>query len=487
MDNEQLIQEFKTITNSEDDENIKNLLTIHDWNLNNAIMTFFDTGFESVNQPQSIINHRHDTNDHDTGFGDNPLEDIESTARSSGSDPFTYSTAQSFEMQDLIPRLPFAPRISNNWQYQIGIYNSLKPVETKVNTIWFLLLFVPKNLLNLIYSILRYFFKPKPNSFPKAINYELMDLNHEINFDNYNVYHKNYNDVYQKTKDNNEWLLVVLVNNDTSRFVESLLENNHFVNHFGEKGVVKLNIYVGNVDKSPESWEIGSKYQCKRLPSVYLIGNVTNNPSIMPSMSIIYRSNISIGFISNDVINQTTNKITKNLKKLTDHYEPQLITARLEKREIELSRKIKQNQDEAYIRSLEADKVKKLEKQKQLDLENYQKDKIKYLQYLKNSNWWEDLNTNGTIRIQIKLPEEKIVVKLDPSICLKDLYLFIETKLSDDIDIDEDCSGFKHNNDFKFELIQPYPKKVFDELHSPIEEVLKSGMSLLVELDEDED
>lgn len=484
MDNEQLIQEFKTITNSEDDENVRNLLIINDWNLNNAIMTFFDTGFETVNQPQSIINHRHDTdNDH----GENTFENIESTARSSGSDPFTYSTAQSFELQDLIPRLPFAPRISNNWQYQIGIYNSLKPVETKVNTIWFLLLFVPKNLLNLIYSILRYFFKPKPNAFPKTINYELMDLNHELTFDNYKIYHKDFNDVYQKTKDDNEWLLVVLVNNDTSMFVDNLLENSHFSNHFGDKGVVKLNIFIGNVDKSPESWEIGSKYQCKRLPSVYLISNVTNNPSIMPSMSIIYRSNISNGFLGKDFIDQTTNKITKNLKKLTDHYEPQLVTARLEKKEIEMSRRIKQNQDEAYVRSLEADKIKKMEKQKQIDLENYQKDKIKYLQYLKNSNWWENLNVNGTLRIQIKLPDEKIVVKLDPSICLKDLYLYIETKLSDDIEIDEDWSNFEHKNDFKFELIQPYPKKVFDELHSPILEILKSGMSLLVEKDEFED
>ena len=56
-------EEFKSITgidNDSQDEKIVQLLTIHDFNLNNAISVYFDTGFDSIANSSGINVHDQD-------------------------------------------------------------------------------------------------------------------------------------------------------------------------------------------------------------------------------------------------------------------------------------------------------------------------------------------------------------------------------------------------------------------------------------------
>ena len=73
-----------------------------------------------------------------------------------------------------------------------------------------------------------------------------------------------------------------------------------------------------------------------------LVGNVSASPDIMPSMSIVYKSNIAKPFITEEELPNTTNKILKNIGKLLERFNPQLVSARFDKQEMEISRQIRQ-------------------------------------------------------------------------------------------------------------------------------------------------
>ena len=68
-----------------------------------------------------------------------------------------------------------------------------------------------------------------------------------------------------------------------------------------------------------------------------LVGNVSASPDIMPSMSIVYKSNIAKPFITEEELPNTTNKILKNIGKLLERFNPQLVSARFDKQEMEIS------------------------------------------------------------------------------------------------------------------------------------------------------
>ena len=60
-DHKEKVDEFKSITgsstDSENDDKIIEFLTVHDFDLNNAISTYFDSGFDSIGNSSAINQH----------------------------------------------------------------------------------------------------------------------------------------------------------------------------------------------------------------------------------------------------------------------------------------------------------------------------------------------------------------------------------------------------------------------------------------------
>ena len=334
------------------------------------------------------------------------------------------------------------------------------------------------------------------------------DVSEKDNSLPYNIYDSNFNDIHSRTQKEYVWLLVVLVNNSSSSsaFVQQLFTHPSFSKLFNSStGTYKDTlIYMNNVETDPESFEVAQTYNVKKLPYIMLVGNVSPNPQqTLNSMSILYKSNLSISKESASVVSR---KVLYMLNKLLNQFNPQLITWKLDQQEIEFARAIKQQQDDAYQESLLRDQIKKSQKHSE-QLKKYFLFTLLELDY-SNSLLGSD------IRLAIKLPHgSRIVEKFGSSITANDLYLYVELKLLshehenedmkdllDDIELPENIKlahditpeNYYLRYPCKHELIQPFPKSIVPNSETVITEVpeLKSGANLLVEFkeeDEDED
>ncbi|KAL6450287.1 UBX2 UBX domain-containing protein 2 [Candida maltosa Xu316] len=566
-------EDFKSITgisNDTDDEKIAQLLILNDYNLNNAISTYFDSGFDTIGASSAV--NVHDEIDNNLTHRHNSNHDNDETPHSRD----LMNLQHQMFYDSFLPKLPKAPVISNGWQLEVGIHTSIiedrlrreeKEKEEKekedvregtesvhsvesstrkspISTLWIILLIIPKTLLHVLISAFKFLFGwgsfqlggNNDYKLRKSFNYEhfipgyklLPETFESSVLDSYSVHESDFNDLHQLSQKEYRWLLVVLVNDSESshNFVKKLVEHPEFDKLFNkENGVYnETDIFVGNVDKSPEAFEIGQTYSVRRTPYIMLVGYVSASPEIMPSMSILYKSNLSKVFITDEELPRTANKIMNNLNKLLDKFNPQLVSARFDKQEMDISRQIRQEQDDAYLRSLHLDKVKKEIKQKEEHAKKMAEQKSKLRQYyllkLLESNYIEtnvlDEQSENKCKIALKLPNGKRIVELfNTEISLLEFYMFIELKLfideqdeeeevtSDTIDLDDDIKesiqdikDYYSEYSFMFEIIQPYPKKIihleepsYDTALKDIKEFHKGANFLIefIEDDEDED
>ncbi|EAZ63256.2 secretion lowering protein [Scheffersomyces stipitis CBS 6054] len=592
-EHQELVDQFKAIAGLEDSENdnkVFQLLTINDFNLNNAISFYFDSGFESIEQSRArAANNVHDEQQ----------SELHSRRERRQSQDNVVNLQHQLFVDNFIPRLPKAPRIANGWQLDVGIHtsiieerereklklqatesSSISSATTEVQSreeisdkekynqeksssplgaLWIILLLVPKTLLQLLVSAFKHLFGFTSTTslkgfrdsgrVPKSFNYEhfkpdfnfaswltsellkpssseFEDDDKQIILDNFNIHTTNFNEVHESAQKKFTWVYVILINDteEAKSFLFSMLKSPFFNKLFNkENGMFKETlIYINNVDENPESLELAHTYKVKRIPYVMLVGNISASPQVLSSMSILFKSNLAQPFLRTpEECESTSKKVLKNTGKLLEKYDPQLISSRFDQQEIEFARLIKQQQDDAYLQSLELDKQKKLQKEKEaqtkLDEQNTLALQKYFLLFLFSSDYRAEI-TGGAdrSRIAIKLPDgRRIVEAFNKSISVSELYLYIEVKLFIDKLIDED--GELNNEDdlkdsihtimedltidsfsremyfekysFKFEVIQPYPKKVVTVGDEAIEKVpeLKSGANLLVEYNEEED
>lgn len=511
------VDEFLVITgaDAQDDETsskVASLLSHHGFNLNNAVLAFFDTGLET---PQPPVEPE--------------LPEFESIGSASGAERFESTVVHrnlqdEFSMDHFMPRLPKAPRISNRWQFDLGIQMSRraaslleKPQETeeekprRTSILWIILLIIPK-AFSFIFSLLKFItsFALSPVLRPtnRHFNYDeyeegydyATDLKRIENSTDFNISTQEFNKVHEISQREYDFLLLVLVDNKSEKFVENLLLLEQFTTLFHKStGTYKdTQIYINNVDKSPEAFELEKTYKARRFPYVALVANVSNSPAVMSSMSITYKSNLYLGDDEEEAA-QVTARVVRNVNKCLTSYSPQLVTKKYDKQEIEMSRLIKEQQDNAYLESLQQDKVKKQEKERKLQ-EKITSEKLKelkasYLTYLADCAWFEKqvegASPKDLIRVSIKLPHGKRVIqKFLKSASLNEIHLFVELQLfeSNEIDLREiDLEDYFDKFPFQFELFKPLPKVTLPSSVQTIEEFgeLKSGDSILVEyLDE---
>ncbi|KAI5958646.1 hypothetical protein KGF57_002491 [Candida theae] len=632
--NQETLDQFKVIAglessdNSSDvDDKIHRLLTVHDFDLNNAILTYLESGFETVESAN--LNNRSDRGASSAidpreiegingygggGTGDGIIQDdggigelIHRSASTRTRSEYVNLQSQMF-LNSLMPRLPKAPQISTRWQLDVGIHSSLihereesekekrklsekKELEDQtlieqssevasdtssvssrtirnsnsnsnsiLNTLWIILLIIPKNFLSVIISSIKFFFgfgwssgdDENDNNFKlnKPFDFEkfhpdysyLSELkkNEESNeastFESYDIVESGFNELHSHCQNEYDWLLVILTNDaiETTNFVTKLLQNSLFKKSFNKTdgNFKSAKLYFANVDHSPEAWEIGQTYKIKKTPYVMLVANVSPSPDIMASMSIVYKSNLSRQFIMDDELNVTVLKIAKYLTKNIDKYNPQLVAARYDKQETDFSRMIRQQQDDAYTQSLLKDKIKKQKRDEELRLKQEAELLVKLRRWflfnlIKENHIHSLTSKDDSLRVAVKLPSGKrLVEQFDKSITILQFFIYIELKLfieevaselnhanenwvQDKVTLDEliseldsqipeqhkekydDVHGYYSENPFKFEVVQPYPKKVIDcDSELTIEQVPEfKGANFLVEyiVEEEED
>lgn len=510
-----VLDEFALITNvSLDDQERANksviLLQNHSFNLNNAVLSYFENGLDNVVR--------------------NPTPEVVPTPEelfASGAERFE-STAvhrnlhDEFVMDSFLPKLPKAPKISNHWQFDLGIHMSRSAFrasekESEINSsstqvssqrrpnfLWIILLIIPK-ALSMLYSFIRYLFGINTSSMYKALpslfdyenyeeSYNIVKETDGVNAEELHIKTNDFNNLHEASQRDFRFLTVVLVDDSSVGFAKQFLQSPNLKLLLEECS--ENDFYVANISKSPEALELAHTYKVRRVPYVMLVGNVTRNPQVMSSMSVIYKSNLVYDKESGDP--QLANKVIRNLKKSVNHYNPQLVSKRYDKQEMELSRLLKEQQDEAYLKTLAQDREKKQEKQRKLE-EEEQKRKLEkvrqgFIFSLIENNWFEtqlkDLTAKEVVRVSIKIPDgRRMIQKFPKTMSMLAMYLFVETQLFEskenaeyeqcDTTVEEFCEKFT----FNFELFKPLPKVVVPAEKLTIEEFqeIKLGDNILVE------
>ncbi|MDC6270808.1 UBX domain-containing UAS family protein [Acetobacter pasteurianus] len=573
------IEQFIAITgiesNGDIEEKVLRLLNVHDNNLNNAISTYFDTGFESIETASetvggnisgsSAVDAREIEND------DDMEQLIHRSSMASRNEMVNLQTQMM--MNSLIPRLPKAPQISTRWQLDVGIHTSIihereekekekekqetqemenfattnsstenkelleqeenfenndrgkdqekpKSNTSLLNTIYFILLVIPKSVILVLLASIKFVFglgfgswpSQNPNNFRQHanFNYENFHPNYKYLetllerttiFNEYEIHESEFNELHTLCQREYDWLFVVLANDskESNGFVNKLFSHLAFKRMFAKTNGHYKNtkLFLGNVDHSPEAFEIAKTYKVRKIPYVMLIANVSPSPDIMPSMSVVYKSNLAKMFIEEEEVGLTVQKVTKQLSKNCEKFYPQLIAAKYDKQEMDISRMIRQQQDDAYLQSLVQDQIKKQqreeEKKLQREAQSLQNIKTLFLLDLFNSGYLHKVSeSNEVLKVAVKLPHGKrLVEQFDKSLTVLDFYIFIELKLfvenlltehgleseeeliakvdnlKNELEIIDEVKekystiqDYYKDMGFKFEVVQPYPKKV---------------------------
>lgn len=511
--------EFVIITgadsgNPETASKIITLLENHDYNLNNAIVSFFENGIENV-----VSNRR---------THEPPSFDEETQAFASGlsTGPIHRNLQDEFVLDHLLPKLPKAPKISSTWQFDLGIHMSRRAAEAKEKEEdesvhveerqhepekkssfpWIIFLIIPK-ALSFIFSFFKFLLGLNTpslyKSLPRLFNYDnyseeyLLERDLDIDLSDYQFNSSDFNKCHDRSQKDFDFVLALLVDTEYIPFARNMLQSEALHPLIGQNGEFKdTQLFVGNIDKSPEAFEVMQTYRPRRLPYLMLLGNVSNNPSVMSSMSVIYKSNL---LIDDPEDNHTVEKVVRNVKKCMSNFHPQLVSKRFDKEEMELSRLLKTKQDEAYLESLEQDKVKKQEKQMKAQLEKEMKEfaakKASFLKKIISSEWFnkqvEGATAKEAVRVSLKLPNgRRVIQKFKRSMPLSAIYVFVESQLYEpsgeeveDVECEWELDEFCEKNKFNFEVFKPFPKLEIPSSNDTIDffDQLKSGDNILVE------
>lgn len=494
------------------------LLSHHDFNLNNAVLAYFDSGLDLPEQPEPVPESPHF--DEPVQFG---LRRLDSNIH--------FNMLESLSDNMYRRRLPKAPPISNTWQFEVGLHMSRRaamlekaPVPEiaprKPSILWIILLIIPRAFL-LLFSFLKYiagFNAPSGLENLRKFDYDNYEEGYDFKSeledveeaDLYNIATSDFNKVHEWCKTEYNFLVILLVDDVSASLVKNFLRLENVKEYFDKKtGTYKdTQMYISNVTRSPEAFEVAKTYRKSRsdvFPLIVLAANVSNDPMVMSSMSLLFKLNLVVG----PDLYAGYQRLGRHMKTNLQEFEPQLVVKKYDKHEIEMSRLIKEQQDEAYQESLQQDKVKKQEKDRQLQAEAYSKNlrtlRNKYLTYLGESGWFqkrvEDVGPQDLVRLAIKLPNgRRIIQKFSKSAPLNELHLFVELQLfekteSEDEDEDDEVdvlamepSEYYERVPFGFELFKPMPKLTLPASMESIEEFgkLHSGDNVLVEYLEEE-
>lgn len=516
---QETVNEFVVITGiSTDDENLSKaiaLLTHHDFNLNNAVLAFFERGLEIPPPPPPQV--------------DPEPELIPSHEFTSGAERFEGAAVHrnlqnEFVMNHLFPNLMKASRIPNRWISDLAAHAAQKEhcektelttqtqSPTKKPSVWWMILLIFPKTLTLILTALRYIFRfdavpyesrpPKFDYLKYSASYSIKDtLSEGEVLSLYDVATEQFNESHEHCQKEYLFLLTILVDDASLEMVLALLSNTKFKALFDKSSgeFKECRLFIANIDRSPEALEIAQVYKFRKVPFIFAAANVSRNPAVMSSMSLVYKANCYFG--DEEEKRLLVGKVIKAIKKTFSEYNPQLVSKRYDKQEMEYSRFLKEKQDEAYLESLEADRIKKQEKElkkqtEELKVENAKK-KQAYLNYLVESEYFakqaEKCAASNSVRVAIKLPSgQRVIQKFIKTLSVCDIYLFAELQMMDGecssealegdaMEIDHD--DYLQKIGFQFELFKPLPKCVVPVSLMTIEEFgeLKSGDTLLLE------
>lgn len=449
------VNHFQSVTSCPDDELplIIKLLQNHSWNLEPALSRYFDGDWKD-----NLDNSHGSRIDETTAFGGGSLTPV-----SQGSMAFIDSG------QSYIPSLPIVTPLPNDYMEKFQLVG-LQPKRSVFNSSSLLaVMMFPSTLFKVgvmvfafIFQIITFGYFSGPNDIyqkvgrlPSKFEGPVRSTDDDIvalleNESSRLLEFKSslpFNELLSHCQANFKFMLIVflgdMVGQDTDlnsqRFLKNILADKSTLSFFNENKDI-LSIYIGTANDK-ESWAVGKHMGVRYIPECFLVANVMNSNTRGPGASFFSTNKMSV--LGNITIS-SLKRFERSLKYHMNKYTPELCVSRDEKKEIELARKIKQMQNEAYQESLQQDQLK--EERRRIEEEEHkiaklvqeQEDYNEKLQNTLANLFWLDIalkSLSSTCRgikneecaqIQIRMSDGKRMLKKFPSeATLFDLYICI--------------------------------------------------------------
>lgn len=498
---------FIDITNwQQDPSNAIKLLKSAGWNPEIAVMAHFD-GFDPA-----TMNQRND-------------EYIPRRQASNGTTSSTQHRGTSImeELNNSRPSASNAPRVNAN----PPVYGSLGGGMSIIQAV----LFSPFSMGIKMFNSFLYFLSWLFPFFPRLTGY--YPANRTAHHSSENINPKNtasrfirnfeevygpteipffeggYTDALEKAKSDLKYLVLIIESyeHDLSfTFNNSILTNTSVVEFLKREDVI---VWGGDVQQS-EAYQVASGLDATKFPFTALIAPSPATPtSPVLVMSVIAKIGATV----------TADEFLATLEEKIESHQPKLQSLILDRQEREVSRRLREEQDSAYERSLAADRKREVEKQKlvqeheKIEQEKQRKEKEKALagqwkrwraqeirnhidELQKRSTTSESSSgvARKTARVSLRLLSgERVVQQFDGEDTIESIYAFVECydilkQEPDALDDNSKPEGYEHS--YHFQLIRPLPRKVLDpsgaiKVHD--EEAIWPNGSLVVELEDDQD
>lgn len=309
-----------------------------------------------------------------------------------------------------------------------------------------------------------------------------------------------YAQAFDAAKRDLKFLLVVLLSpehDDTSSFVRDTLLSTE-VTTFFESQRNNILLWAGNI-QDPEAYQVSTELNCSKFPFSALIVHTPSQSST--AMSTVLR-------ITGPTPPAT---YTSRLQTAIAQHTAELDRVRSSRREQQATRNLRQEQEDAYERSLAQDRARARQRREaQEEQARAEKEALAAEQAAQreadNLRQWRrwrarsiapepGADVKDAVRISLRmLGGERVIRKFAPDAELEELYAFVEChdiisggeEIPDDIEAPE---GWAHKFDFR--LVSPMPRQVYDvEGGGTIREKVGRSGNLIVEKvvdDEDEE
>ncbi|KAL8836954.1 MAG: hypothetical protein Q9170_002716 [Blastenia crenularia] len=288
---------------------------------------------------------------------------------------------------------------------------------------------------------------------------------HDLKF-----FENGYAQAYDLAKKDLKFLLVVLLSpehDDTSNFVRSTLLAPEVASYINDPQN-KIILWAGSVQDS-EAYQVSTALNCSKFPFAAVVAHTPQDSS--SSMSTIARI---IGLVP-------PSTFVARLQSAVSQHSAALERARASRNEQQATRNLREEQNNAYERSLAQDRERarqrREEEETRLRSEREAKRKAEAAETdARNAEQWkiwraqsippEPIKSGDTItRVSIRMTSgERIVRKFKADADMEELYAFVEcydalSSKQDSTDISEP-TNYEHT--YRFRLVSPLPRVVYD-------------------------
>ncbi|KAL6707531.1 UBX domain-containing protein 10 [Coniothyrium glycines] len=280
-----------------------------------------------------------------------------------------------------------------------------------------------------------------------------------------------YASAFDLAKKNLQFLLVVLISpehDDTTSFIRNTLLSPEVVS-FIRNPDNNIILWAANVQDA-EAYQVASALSCTKFP---FTGLIVHTPQV---------SSTAMG-IATRVVGPTppAQYISKLKTAMQQHLEP-LNRVRAQRSEQQTTRNIRQQQDSAYERSLAVDRERARKKKEEAARKEQEEKEAREVEqaaalYAQNLAKWRKWRAStmpaepgsdvkDVVRISLRMPNaERVIRKFAPEAQIEELYAFVECyDILQSGDVDDKAVqqplGFEH--EYKFQLVSPMPREVFD-------------------------